>query len=341
MTLRTLDHVPDALLEVCVREIADVLPGPTLIHLDGQRRPALFVSALLHGDESVGLVAIQQLLRKHAGHPLPRALSIFIGNVVAARAGLRRLPQQPDFNRVWPGTEIGACDEVTIVREVVDAMRQRGVFASIDLHNNSGLNPHYACVNQLEASFLQLATLFSRTVVHFCEPRGVQSAAFAKLCPAVALECGRAGDAEGEARASAVLDAVLHLAELPRHAPAAADIDLFHTVAIVRVPLDVSLSFDGSPADLVFREDLDHLNFSELAQGTAVAQVRRPSGALLFVPGADGANRWQDFFEVRDERLVLRASLMPAMLTRSVAAVRQDCLCYLMERLAPPVAGAR
>jgi hypothetical protein len=169
----------------------------------------------------------------------------------------------------------------------------------------------------------------------------VQSAAFAKLCPAVALECGRAGDAEGEARASAVLDAVLHLAELPRHAPAAADIDLFHTVAIVRVPLDVSLSFDGSPADLVFREDLDHLNFSELAQGTAVAQVRRPSGALLFVPGADGANRWQDFFEVRDERLVLRASLMPAMLTRSIAAVRQDCLCYLMERLAPPVAGAR
>jgi hypothetical protein len=24
---------------------------------------------------------------------------------------------------------------------------------------------------------------------------------------------------------------------------------------------------------------------------------------------------------------------MPSMLTRSVAAVRQDCLCYLMERL--------
>ena len=341
MTLRILDHVPDALLEVGVREIADVLPGPTLIHLDGQRRPALFVSALLHGDESVGLVAIQQLLRKHAGHPLPRALSIFIGNVVAARAGLRRLPQQPDFNRVWPGTEIGACDEVTIVREVVDAMRQRGVFASIDLHNNSGLNPHYACVNQLEPPFLQLATLFSRTVVHFREPRGVQSAAFANLCPAVALECGRVGDTEGEARASAVLDAVLHLAELPRHAPAAGDIDLFHTVAIVRVPLDVSLSFDGSPADLVFREDLDHLNFSELAKGTAVAQVRRSSGAPLFVPGADGANRWQDFFEVRDERLVLRASLMPAMLTRSVAAVRQDCLCYLMERLLPPAGGAR
>jgi hypothetical protein len=253
---------------------------------------------------------------------------------------LRRLPQQPDFNRVWPGTELGEGDEVAMTREVVASMRQRGVFASIDLHNNSGLNPRYACVNQLEAEFLQLATLFSRTVVHFREPRGVQSAAFAELCPAVALECGHAGDAEGEARAAGVLDAVLHLAELPRHAPASTDIDLFHTVAIVKVPPEITLSFDGSPADLVFRADLDHLNFSEVPRGTALARVRRRSGAPLWVPGDDGANRWRQFFEVRDEELVLRASLMPAMLTRSVAAVRQDCLCYLMERRLPPHVGA-
>ena len=340
MTLRVLDQVPGALLDVGVRDVAGVLPGPTLIHVDGQRRPALFVSALLHGDESVGLVAVQQLLRRHAGHALPRALSFFIGNVVAARAGVRRLPRQPDFNRVWPGTEIGPCDEVAMMREVVAAMRQRGVFASIDLHNNSGLNPHYACVNRLDAAFLQLATLFSRTVVHFQEPRGVQSAAFAELCPAVALECGHAGDADGEARAASVLDALLHLAELPRHAPAATDIDLFHTVAIVKVPPEVTLSFDGSPADLVFREDLDHLNFSEVPRGTALARVRSRSVAPLWVPGDGGANRWQLYFAIRDGELVLRASLMPAMLTRSVAAVRQDCLCYLMERRDPPRGGA-
>ena len=138
----------------------------------------------------------------------------------------------------------------------------------------------------------------------------------------------------------AVLDAVLHLAELPLHAPSVADIDLFHTVAIVKVPPEVSLSFDGSPADLVFREDLDHLNFSELARGTALARVRQRRGPPLSVPGLGGANRWQEFFEVRDEQLVLRASLMPAMLTRSVPAVRPDCLCYLMERLAAPAVSA-
>jgi hypothetical protein len=324
-----------------VRHVADALPCPTLIHLGGQRQPALFVSALLHGDESVGLVAVHQLLRSHAGRLLPRALSVFIGNVAAARAGVRRLPQQPDFNRVWPGTELGACEEVQLMREVVDTMRGRGVFASIDLHNNSGRNPRYACVNELAAPFLHLATLFSRTVVHFREPRGVQSAALAAFCPAVALECGRAGDPEGEAHAAAALHAALHLAELPKSLPAPADIDLFHTVAIVKVAPDTTLSFDGSPADLVFREDLDHLNFSELASGTSFGRVAHRDAAPLWISAADGSNRWREFFEVHERELLLRAPLMPAMLTRSVAAVRQDCLCYLMERLSPPVAGDR
>ena len=63
------------------------------------------MSVLLHGNEDTGLQAIQQVLRKHAGRPLPRALSIFVGNVAAARHNLRRLDHEPDYNRVWPGTD--------------------------------------------------------------------------------------------------------------------------------------------------------------------------------------------------------------------------------------------
>jgi len=334
LKLAIRNDLPAGFLATRATSIADLLPEPTLIHLGGARRPPLFVSLLLHGDENAGLVAVQEVLRRHADRKLPRALSIFVGNVSAARAGVRRLPEQRDFNRVWPGGDVSDGPEAAIMRDVVSAMRPMAPFASIDIHNNSGLNPHYACVNRVTPEFLQLAVLFSRTVVCFHEPRGVQSLAFADLCPAVAIECGRAGSAEGEAHAEAYLDAVLRLSELPRHVPAAHDLELFQTEAIVRVPPEISLSFDGSSADLALREDLDHLNFSQLAAGTELGRVADGTRVPLHVTaGPDGENRCQDFFEVRDRRLLLRRSSMPAMLTRSERAVRQDCLCYLMGRV--------
>ena len=86
----------------------------------------------------------------------------------------------------------------------------------------------------------------------------------------------------------------------------------------------------------MFRADLDHLNFCELAPGTPIATTRRETAALLEVPREDGGNRWCELFAVRDGTLFLERRLMPSMLTRSISAVRQDCLCYLMERLPLP-----
>lgn len=336
MKLATLDHLPGGFLDAAARDLAELLSGPTLIHLDGARRPPLFVSLLLHGDESTGLAAVQDVLRRHAGRTLPRALTLFVGNVQAARAGVRRLPEQRDFNRVWPGGAEADSAEGAVMRAVVEAMRETGVFASIDVHNNSGFNPLYACVNRTSDPFLQLARLFSRTVVFFTEPRGVQSLAFADLCPAVTVECGRAGSPEGETHAADFIDAALCLSAIPGHPPAPQDIDLFQTEAIVRVPAEISLAFGAGDADLVFRGDLDHLNFGELAPGTPFGRVRRGCATPLFVStrdaGPGGANRIWSWFELRGETLVLRRAAMPAMLTRSEAAIRQDCLCYLMLR---------
>ena len=104
LQLTRLHALPEGFLDTSARALHRVLPGPTLIHLPGRRTPELFVSVLLHGNEDVGLVAIQQVLKAHAGRELPRALSILIGNVTAAQEGVRRLDGQPDYNRVWPGT---------------------------------------------------------------------------------------------------------------------------------------------------------------------------------------------------------------------------------------------
>ncbi len=336
VVLTQYDALPAGLLDLPASRLSDVLPGPALIHLPGRRTPPLFVSVLLHGNEDTGWLAAQSVLKQYAATGLPRALSLFIGNVAAARAGLRRLDGQPDYNRVWPGSEAAHPAERAMMQQVVDAMRARGVFASLDIHNNTGINPHYACVNRLDQAFLHLATLFSRIVVYFIQPRGVQSAAFATLCPAVTLECGKPGTPGSVEHAAAFLEACLHLAEFPAHPVAPHDVDLFHTVATVKVPESVSFGFAAPDADIDFVPALDHYNFRELAHGDRWGRVKAGSAARLQALDETGEDIGDRLFDYREDGITLRRPLMPAMLTRDERVIRQDCLCYLMERIGLP-----
>lgn len=334
--LTTYDHLPDGLLGLEAARLHERLTGPTLIHLSGRRPEPLFVSVLLHGNEDTGWEAMRRVLARHQPHGLPRALSLFIGNVAAARLGLRRLEGQVDYNRVWPGTAEASRPEAAMMREVLNDMARRRAFASVDIHNNTGLNPHYACVNRLEPPFLRLATLFSRTVVYFLRPLGVQSAAFANLCPAVTIECGRPGTAQGEAHAADFIEACLNLAAFPAHPLPPQDIDLYHTVATVKVAEHVSFGFEPDEADIVFPSGLDHLNFRELPAGSDLGRVRGGLACPLEVSDECGADVGHRIFDCKEGRLRLRKRLMPAMLTKDARVIRQDCLCYLMERLPYP-----
>lgn len=331
--LTEMDRFPPELLDCPATELHNHLPGPTLVHLPGRREPALFVSVLLHGNEPTGLLAVQALLKRYWDEELPRSLSIFIGNVSAARKGLRHLDGQPDYNRIWPGANVFELPEAQMMQQIVDTMAARGMFASVDIHNNTGINPHYACVNKLNHRFLQLANLFSRTVVYFIRPRGVQSMALAKHCPAVTLECGKPGEARGLAHAIEYLDACLHLSEIPDHRVAEHDIELFHTMAQVRMREQASFSFDHHDVDVVFDDDLDRLNFRELPAGTILGRLRDNKKSVLLVVDEEGQDATTRYFQNDDQRLTLIRPAMPSMLTLDKRVIRQDCLCYLMERL--------
>ena len=334
--LHQLNHIPAGLLDLEAHQLQALLDGPTLIHLDGRREPALFISVLMHGNESTGWEAVRQLLRRYdvAGgeQPLPRSVSLFIGNVSAAAKGMRRLDAQPDYNRVWPGCEHSGTPEHAMMEQVVEIMRSRGIFASVDVHNNTGLNPHYACVNVIDTRFLHLASLFGRTVVYFIRPCGVQSLAMSKLCPSVTLECGKPGQPHGVEHALEYLDACLHLADFPQHPVSAHDIDLFHTVALVKVPEEVSFGFGSESGDIAFADDLDQLNFRELPAGTVLGYLRDGSPAQLLAWDERGEPVSERFFKIEDGEIRLRVPAMPSMLTRDAKVIRQDCFCYLMER---------
>lgn len=331
--LNELNQLPENFLETEAYDLHKILSGPTLIHLSGRRKQPLFVSILLHGNEDTGLKAIQTVLKKLGNHPLPRSLSLFIGNVAAAKSGLRRLENQPDFNRIWSYDDGGMLPEHEMTKKVVSIMAARDVFASIDIHNNTGLNPHYACINKLDDEFLQLAALFSRIVVYFTSPKSVQSRAFAKLCPSVTLECGKPGLTGGAEHAADFVEAVLHLSQLPKHPVPKQDLNLFHTVATVKVPSHLSLGVDNSSSEVNLVPAIDHYNFRELQPETYLAHVKATNVFPIEAWNEAGNDVAMHYFKIEAGKLTTQRPVMPAMLTRDVNIIRQDCLCYLMERL--------
>jgi len=335
MMLNETQKLPEGLLDTPLEGLEALLGAPTLVHLPGRRPEPLFTTVLSHGNEGTGYYAVQALLRRYQDRELPRALSIFFANVKAASQGLRFLDGQADFNRVWPGTDNPDAAEASMMQQVVDSMRQRSAFASIDIHNNTGINPHYACINRVDNQFLHLASLFSRTVVYFIRPLGVQSMAMSCVCPAVTIECGKPDQEYGLAHARDYIDACLHLNQLPGHPVPSHDIELFHTVATVKVPEALSFGFDEASVDLQLVSDIDHLNFRELPASTRLGRVKPGASVTLDVRDENGQSVCDRYFTIEDNALVTARPLMPSMFTLDERIIRQDCLGYLMERLLP------
>jgi len=331
--VKQIDYLPKELLTATPQSLDSLFPEPTLFHLSGKHKEPLFISVLLHGNEPTGFLALQKLLIKCQNTELPRSLSFFLGNTKAASQGLRRLDDQPDYNRIWPGTQFTETNESRITKEIVDIMRHKNIFASIDIHNNTGLNPHYACINKLDNQFLQLASLFGRLVVYFTRPKGVQSGAFAEICPAVTLECGKPGHQHGVDHAFEYLNSCLHISQLLDQPVPLHDIDVYHTVAQVKVNQDIKFSFENSQTDLLLDKDLERMNFTEIPAGTQFGNVFDNSNIPVTAKDENGRIVTDNFFSIIDNTLQIKKKTMPSMLTLDERVIKQDCLCYLMERI--------
>lgn len=329
--LTVYDGVPVGLLQCNADELHQVLPGPSLIHIPGQRQEPLFVSILLHGNETTGWEALRLILSDYQGRLLPRALSLFIGNVSAAARGVRHLDEQPDYNRIWKAD--GDHPEDVMVRQVLEEMRSKDIFACIDIHNNSGKNPHYACVNRLAAPFFDLATTFSKTVVYFIQPDTVLSLAFANLCPSVTIECGKPGDAHGVDAAKEFVLTALHKPALAEEGSPVSHIDVFHTVAVVKLKPGILAGELKQGSQFELEPNVDQLNFRVLSTGTPLARVSEADGLPVIAMNEFGKDIAERYFEIRNQQLVTKTSIMPSMLTLELDIIQQDCLCYLMEKL--------
>ena len=332
--LTELDHVPDGLLEREATALHHHLPGPTLIHLEGRVQRPIVVGVLQHGNETTGWEAVRRLLKSHYERDqLPRSLTIFIGNPVAAKHRLRRLDDQPDFNRCWPGGKEKDSAYTRLFRQVHDRLLQLRPLACIDIHNNTGLNPHYAAVNRIRNDYLRLASMFSSKVAYFTIPMGTLSHSMSEFCPSLTLECGQAGETHGTDHSMAFLESCLHLEGISLNSVDADAVHLFHMVATVNVNPEALFGFGNVPADVAFQEELDLYNFDELPPGTSWGRINNPEIQPLIAKNNDGKDVTDRFFDFSGGCVVTRREIMPSMLTLDRRVIQQDCLCYLMERI--------
>lgn len=332
--LTELDYLPAGLLERPASALYQHLHGPTLITLPGRQERPLLVSVLQHGNEITGWEAVRRLLKSHNLHDeLPRSLAVLIGNPQAARRGLRRLDDQPDFNRCWPGGNGVDREYGQLFRGIHDRLLQLRPLACIDVHNNTGLNPHYAAVNRIRADYLRLASMFAPKVVYFTVPGGTLSHSMSEFCPSLTLECGQAGAIHGTDHSLAFLEACLRLDGISLAPPDADAVHLYHMVATVKVADDVLFGFGRVPVDLAFREDLDRFNFRELPAATSFGTLRNGALRPLTAVDNEGMDVTDRYFSFERGEVATRRDVMPSMLTRDRRVIRQDCLCYLMERI--------
>lgn len=336
--LTILDHIPSAFLSISHREIKELFDTPTLIHLKGEKNPALFISILLHGNEYSGLQIMQEILKKYQttdGYKLPRGIWLFIGNVDAAQMGVRLRDGQIDFNRAWPGTPEPNSDTAILIQEVMDRITQDELFASIDLHNNTGQNPPYGCISVVNEKNKYLSSFFNHIAMVFQSPKGVSTMAFDDICPAITLECSTPGNVPAIKRAFELIDDLMHMDHFPEKPLPAHDLQLVKNSATIKINADVTFCFEDEEYsdtfgyDLTLVKNFDHHNFTRLEKNEIFAYSKVAKPFLVLSP--DDQDITEEIIQNDNGKISLKKALMPAMISMDKKIVLQDCLCYLLE----------
>ncbi|MEE2526772.1 succinylglutamate desuccinylase/aspartoacylase family protein [Hyphobacterium sp. HN65] len=327
LRLDRMDQLPGAMARTAARDVRTLFPESTLITLEGRQKDPLFVSALIHGNETVGWEALKKLQAWMTHHPLPRSLLIFIGNVRAAEQQKRMVPGRPDYNRIWKG---GDTPEHALAARVLAEARAARPFAAIDLHNNTGANPLYALVHERRAPDLQLTSLFAAHAMWTRNPPGTLSEALSDFCPAITAECGHSGIAANEEAAfNLILDA-LHIDHWRGEADL--DLDVYRVTGRIEIDPDAAIVFEhGAAGDIELPASLEKWNFFDRPAGSTFARLLNGKDVVR-VCDDDGRDVTEDVFRREGDRLLLTRDFTPAMLTVNETAIRADCLGYLMEK---------
>ena len=323
-------------------DILVALQRPALVRIPGRGsgpRPARFAACLLHGNEDSGYRAVMRVLREEPSFDFD--WWVFIGNVRAATQegwfAHRYLEGQEDFNRVWglhpPTTRMRRCADL-----VLSCLAQEAdLEAAVDMHNNTGVNPHYAVLPRLSRDFVHLGAVCADTALVWGLRAHTLMEALASRCPAIAIEAGLPGLAENADFAERALRRFLAVEAIDEGTQTPERVFDMRVKVIVRP--EVPFAFGGSLTDdveLVLVPGLDGANFGMLLAGSELGWVSEGASAVpLLATDMRGVEVTERYFTVRsDGAVVLREDVTPVMMTTTALQARRDCLFYIARRIA-------
>ena len=112
------------------------------------------------------------------------------------------------------------------------------------------------------------------------------------------------------------------------------DFDVYHTMAVIKVPAQFQISFESScPSDIMFDADVDRFNFTEMKVGERLATIDPDKDIYLNAIDEQGRDVSSRYFKYKDGEITTQIPVMPSMLTTKEEIIRQDCLCYMMEKI--------
>ena len=312
------------LTKLHANELASVLHSPTLFDFSIAKRAPFFLSTLLHGNETSGWDAVRKLVNNdYRDKNLPSCV-ILVGNVQAAQYSKRMLDGQPDFNRIWEG---GSSPYAKWADNVISFLEAKRLWFALDVHNNTGPNPHHSIVTSIDANTMSAARLFSQTAIFAQQPPGVLTRRTSGFCTSITIEAGLPQDPTSATRAHEYIATLWDHGSVPF--VDTSDQELFQNNVRVLIENADTISDDQVPK---FAPKLYRYNFKSIPQGTELARIVVDHARLRAVD-EDQRDQTRTFLSYKGKNVSLKRDTILSMYTEDPRIARQDCVCYFLEPL--------